>query len=103
MKPIDKRISELEQQLREAKAEKERISLENPTTVAGRIKKTLKLKSMSQQEFSDLLGIGKSYTSMIVNGKCGVSVELLGKIAKILDVSCDYLILGDTNGGEDIS
>ncbi len=99
MKTIDEKISELEKQLREAKAKKEHI--ENPTTIGGRIKKVMNIKNITQKEVAKKIGTVEPNISRYLNDKTKISTETLGKIAKILDVSCDYLILGETDRGND--
>lgn len=100
MKTIDKKIAELEKQLREAKAEKERISLENPTTIGGRIYKVMRIKGVTQTELGKEIGYTYQTIGRYLNNQRKISAEAIGKIAKALDVSCDYLILGETVGGD---
>ncbi len=95
MKSIDEKISELEKQLQEAKFEKERIESEKPTTIGGRIKKVMNIKNITQKEVAKKMGVVEPNLNRYLNGKIRMTAETLGKIAKILDVSCDYLILGE--------
>lgn len=95
MKTIDEKITELEKQLREAKAEKERIELEKPTTIGARIRKVMQIKGVTHEEISKNAGICRQAVTHYLNDQRKCPAETLGKIAKILDVSCDYLIFGE--------
>lgn len=50
----------------------------------------------TQQYISDILGVGKSAYSMYESGERNISVEILTKLAKLYNVSTDYII-GLTN------
>lgn len=95
MKSIDEKIAELEKQLQDAKAEKDRIELDNPTTIGGRIKKVMRIKGISQNEVAIAIGVNREMVSRYSNNKRKIPAEKLGKIAKLLGVSCDYLIFGE--------
>lgn len=103
MKTINEKISELEKQFREAKTEKDRIETENPTTIGGRIYRVMRIKGITHTEISKKVGICRQSVTHYLNDQRKCPADIIGKIAKALDVSCDYLILGETNGGEDIS
>jgi len=102
MKSINEKISELEKQLRKAKAEKERIELENPDTIGLRIRKVMRIKGITHEEISKKVGICRQSVTHYLNDERKCPAETLGKIAKALNVSCDYLIFGETNGGTHI-
>ncbi|MBP3380688.1 MAG: helix-turn-helix transcriptional regulator [Ruminococcus sp.] len=99
MKSIDEKISKLEKQLRDAKAEKELIESENPGTIEARVCKVMKLKGVMQKELAKELSVLPSAISHILSGRRKLSAERIGKAAWFLGVSCDYLILGKMDGG----
>lgn len=101
MKSIDEKISELEKQLSEAKAEKERMESENPSTIGARIRKIMRIKVISHEAISKQVEISRQTVTHYLSDQRKISAEMLGKIAEILGVSCDYLILGKEDGGED--
>ncbi|GIN38424.1 helix-turn-helix transcriptional regulator [Bacillus sp. Gen3] len=51
-----------------------------------------KKRKLSQQELGDKLGFTKSYISKLENEKTPLSLETLGKIAEVLEVSPSDLI-----------
>jgi transcriptional regulator with XRE-family HTH domain len=58
--------------------------------------KTLRLKQHKTQEyFADLLYISPSYLALIENGKRTPTIDVLALIAKVCDVSMDYLLFGE--------
>lgn len=100
MKSIDEKISELEKQLSEAKAEKERMESENPSTIGARICRIMRIKGISHEAISKQLEISRQTVTHYLNNQRKINAETLGKIAEIFDVSCDYLILGKEDGGD---
>lgn len=61
-------------------------------SIGDRIKKVRKIKSLTQQELADKLNCGKSTVSMIEVNKRKPSIDLLDKIANILETNTDYLL-----------
>lgn len=59
----------------------------------NRIKKLRKEKGYSLNKFSELTGISKSYISFLERGiQKNPSLDVLEKIASVLDVEIDYLV-----------
>lgn len=56
------------------------------------IKKLREEKQMTQQEFSKLLGVSPSTVGMYEQGRRAPDKEILLKIAKIFNVTTDYLL-----------
>ncbi len=59
--------------------------------VGKRIKRLRKMKKMTQQEFSEVIGISTNYLSEIECGKCSVRLEKLALIMNALGCSADDL------------
>ncbi len=68
-------------------------------SIGERIHLQMRLKGITQKKMGDALGIHQSVVSNVIRGKRSISVEKLAQMAKILNVSCDYLIFGE-NGNE---
>lgn len=54
----------------------------------------LKLK-LTQLELADKLGVSSNYIGMLERGEKNCSLETIVNISKILDVSTDYLLMGE--------
>ena len=61
-------------------------------TIGSRIKSARKSRRMSQEELGNLVGIGKSSISDWESGKRAVPIDVVEQIAKILDVSVQYIM-----------
>ena len=57
-----------------------------------RINKILQKKKISQVEFAKALGLSESAISRYLSGERQISIVLLVRIAKLLEVSADYLL-----------
>ncbi|MDO4157178.1 MAG: helix-turn-helix transcriptional regulator [Oscillospiraceae bacterium] len=91
MKSIDEKIELLKNQIKELEAKK----AECPTTIGGRIKKMLNIKGVTFDALAKKIGCTEPTVAHYVNDKRKISAEMLGTIAKFLNVSCDYLIFGE--------
>lgn len=59
-----------------------------------RVREARKAKKMTQYELSELATISQVTVSVIENSHNGTYVDTAIKIAKVLDVSLDWLLLG---------
>ena len=91
---INKRIANLEEELIKLKQDKE--ALLNATTIGERINKCMLLRNYTQDKLAKVIGITRQEVGNIVNDKVKCSAVVIGKIAQEFGVSCDYLILGET-------
>lgn len=67
------------------------------TTVGGRIKKLRTAARYTQEELVARLHLeGKSAISNYENNSRGVSAEMLAQLSRLLHVSADYILNGDT-------
>lgn len=58
--------------------------------------KLLRLKqNKTQKYFADMLYISPSYLALLEQGKRTATLDVLAQIAKVCDVSTDYLLFGD--------
>lgn len=60
--------------------------------ITKKIKKILKKDNISQVQFAKELGLSESVVSRYLAGERQISIVLLVRIAKLLDVSADYLL-----------
>ena len=65
-------------------------------TLAARIKSSRKMRGLTQQQLADKLAIDQGFISRLERGEKGVTIDLLNRLAKLLDVPLSYL-LGETN------
>lgn len=65
-------------------------------TLAARIKSSRKMRGLTQQQLADKLDIDQGFISRLERGEKGVTIDLLNRLAKLLDVPLSYL-LGETN------
>lgn len=69
------------------------MSISNQKEIIGnRIKKLRKESKIKQETLAQAAGIAAGFLSEVENGKKGVSMEVLGKLADYFDVSTDYLL-----------
>ena len=61
-------------------------------TLASNIKEARQVKNISQSEFAEMLNVHQTYVSMIERGLSVPTVELLDRIADVLDCSVDGLL-----------
>lgn len=60
-----------------------------------RIRARRKLLGLTQEEMAERIGRVPKYYADIERGNCGMSVETLMALARTLDLSLDYIILGE--------
>lgn len=65
-----------------------------PREIGERIKKERIKSHYTQEEFSEILSVGRIHLANIENGRKMASLDLLVDIADTLGCSLDYLILG---------
>jgi transcriptional regulator with XRE-family HTH domain len=65
--------------------------------IGDRVKKLMVAKGLKQQQLGDLIG-GVSHQSIhnLTSGKVRKAPRYVGKLAKVLGVTVDYLMSGDT-------
>lgn len=64
--------------------------------VGANIQKKLDIKGMTQQGLADALGISKQVMNKIIKGSKAINVNELAKIAEILSMSTDALLMVET-------
>ena len=75
-------------------------SKDYPDTIGGRIKKNMYERNMTQGWLADMVFYSRKQICDMVNGHQRIPADTLGSIAKILGVSCDYLIWGEDNNND---
>lgn len=60
--------------------------------VGANIKREREQAGLTQETFSEMIGLGPKSVSAIERGTVGVSLETLKKICTVLSVSCDALL-----------
>ena len=73
----------------------------NSNKIGARIRSLRKKQRKTQSHYADLLYISPSYLALIESGRRVPSIEVLIQIAKISDVTIDYLIFGDERTSDD--
>lgn len=61
----------------------------------NKIKELRKNSALTQKQIADVLGIDRSTYSYYENGKASPSLAVLMRIAKVFNVTLDYVIYGD--------
>jgi transcriptional regulator with XRE-family HTH domain len=69
------------------------------TSLGQRIRQMRKHLELTQEELCIKVGISKGFLSDVENGKRNISSANLLDIAKVLGVSCDYLLIGEEGQG----
>lgn len=72
--------------------EKKAINVE----IGHRIKKNREAAGLTQETFSEMVGLGVKHISAIERGAVGVSINTIQSICRVLSISSDALLLGDT-------
>lgn len=65
-------------------------------TVGVRIRHTRELNHYTREELAEYAEISSKFLYEIENGQKGLSAASLLKICKALDVSCDYILTGES-------
>lgn len=63
-----------------------------------RIRKAREDAGYTRERFSELLDVSVSYMAEVERGRTNVSLKTLTKICKLLGLSADYLMFGETRG-----
>ncbi|MBQ7654887.1 MAG: helix-turn-helix transcriptional regulator [Clostridia bacterium] len=63
-------------------------------SIGGNIKRAREKAGLTQEQLSEMIGIGPKSLSAVERGTVGVSVATLRKICNVLPVSSDALIFG---------
>lgn len=62
----------------------------------GRIRDLRKKNRYTREEFAELTGISSKFLYEIEKGKKGFSADTLYRITKVLAVSCEYILSGES-------
>ncbi len=76
--------------------EKKQINVE----IGARIKAEREKAGLTQERFSELIGLGTKSVSAFERGAVGISFVTLKKICQVLSVSGDAIIFGETGGNQ---
>lgn len=68
-------------------------------TLAARIKSSRKMRGLTQQQLADKLDIDQGFISRLERGEKGITIDLLNRLAKLLDVPLSY-ILGESDSAQ---
>lgn len=66
--------------------------------MTNKLRELRKNSALTQKQIADVLGIDRSTYSYYENGKASPSLEVLMRIAKVFNVTLDYIIYGDESG-----
>lgn len=67
-----------------------------------RIQDARKNKGFKAIDFADIIGIGKDQLSRIETGKVACKTDYIFVIAKVLNVTSDYLLYGEAESDDDL-
>lgn len=73
----------------------------NLIEMGHRIRHLRTKQKKTQKYFADMLYISPSYLALIERGKRTVTLDVLAQIAKVCDVSTDYLLFGNSTTDND--
>lgn len=62
-----------------------------------RIRKAREDAGYTREKFSEALGVSVSYMAEVERGRTGISVKMLIKICKLLGLSADYVLFGESS------
>lgn len=68
--------------------------------IGDRIKRLRQQKNISQRQFAKLVGSSPGLISFIERNMNKPNYMVIGRIARVLGTSCDYLIFGTESSGE---
>ncbi|MCC8122733.1 MAG: helix-turn-helix domain-containing protein [Oscillospiraceae bacterium] len=68
--------------------------------IGKRIKLARDNAGLTQERFSELVGMGTKSISAIERGVVGVSIPALQRICKVLSISSDYILLDNAWGND---
>ena len=72
---------------------------EKAQTLGGRILEQIRRRGMTQRSFADTIGMTESTVSHYVHDQRCPKASVLLRIARALDVTADYLLFGEGEGG----
>ena len=74
------------------------------TEIGARIKEEREKAGLTQERFSELIGLGPKSVSAFERGTVGISFTTLKKICQVLSVSSDQILFGKSDpDGSDLS
>ena len=76
--------------------EKKQINIE----IGARINEEREKAGLTQERFSELIGLGPKSVSAFERGTVGISFTTLKKICQVLSVSSDQILFGQTEKNE---
>lgn len=67
-----------------------------------RIRKAREDAGYTRETFAELLDVSVSYMAEVERGRTGFSVKMLIKICKVLGLSADYVLFGETRTDDEL-
>lgn len=67
-----------------------------------RIRKAREDAGYTRETFAKLLDVSVSYMAEVERGRTGISVKMLIKICKVLGLSADYVLFGETRTDDEL-
>ena len=67
-----------------------------------RIRKAREDAGYTRETFAELLDLSVSYMAEVERGRTGISVKMLIKICKVLGLSADYVLFGETRTDDEL-
>lgn len=66
-------------------------------TIGERLKEARKKSGMTQEQVANKAKCDKMTLANYENDRCSPTLDIIASIAKVMDVSIDYLVWGDKN------
>ena len=67
-----------------------------------RIRKAREDAGYTRETFAEVLDVSVSYMAEVERGRTGISVKMLIKICKVLGLSADYVLFGETRTDDEL-
>lgn len=80
--------------------EKDQIILKGDIGIGNRVKEYRQTRDLTQRQLAELVMISPSSVTRLEKGQIMVSVFTMIEIAKVLDVSITYLLMGENSKNE---
>ncbi len=68
--------------------------------VGERIRRLRELRKITRESLAERINVSTKFLYEIETGKKGFSADILGRIARDLSVSCDYILFGGEMAGQ---
>lgn len=93
---LDRKAARLKNEIKCIEERKQRME-QGTTTIGDRLQLKISTNGLTIKELAERIGIARVTLSNYCNDKRKIPHDILGRIAKELRTTCDYLIFGQEN------